>query len=177
MTIEKPRNKIAHGNKYNTQREQEAGATVAKETCLVQCPHCGWVYTTNFKREKIRKNIKLGAKKCALKTVCKNPAGCAPKTRGITNAQRKKEASNKKGIENSQFNANSMQNCHIWACVDIRTRSKVRTLQSIAEACNIGLTKATRGEAIRLHRIETNTPNSTGCPYPFKRWNRLLDGE
>ena len=143
----------------------------------MQCPHCDYVYTTNFKRERIRKNIKLGAKKCALKTVCKNPAGCAPKTRGITNAQRKKEASNKKGIENSQFNANSRQNCHIWACVDYTRINKVNTLKEIATAVNIGDDKPTKGEAIRLHRVETNTPYSTGIPYPFKRWNKLLDGE
>lgn len=177
MTIEKKVNRIAHGNPFNNQRDRERSDIIPKECCLVQCPHCGWVYTTNFKRENIRKNIKHGSKKQPLKTYCKNPAGCAPKTRGKTNAQRTKQPSNSKGMMNSQFNANSRNDCHIWACVDFMTRSKVNTLREIAEACNITLTKATKGEAIRLHRIETNTPNSTGLPYPFKRWNRLLDGE
>lgn len=158
-------------------KKTEQEKPIAKETCLVQCPHCYYVYTTNFKRENIRKNIKLGAKKMALKTYCKNPAGCTPITRGKANAQRTKQQANSKGLMNSQFNANSMRNCHIWACVNTRTRSKVMTLNNIAEACNIGTEKPTKGEAIRLHRIETNTPNSTGLPFPFKRWNRLLDGE
>jgi len=165
---------IQHGNKFS---DDTIAKMEAREECLVQCPHCDYVYTTSFSREKIRKNIKHGSKIAPLKTVCKNPNDCAPKTRGKLNAQRAKLDNPKNGVTNSIFNANSMQNCHIWACASTKTRTKVRTLQRIAEACNIGLGKATRAEAIRLHRIETNTRNSKGIPYPFKRWDKLLDGE